>query len=210
MRKQSIPALVLLICAVSLLITLFCIIMPGCTTTKEVNKTSLVKDSTAIKELQDSLHLLISEKATLETLLKESEYATVIFDSTRCPEVRLPDCPAMLNKDSVQRLIADLNNSINGLNNRVKTYADGSREISGRLKSATYSRDKEMLTRLQLQRELDSLRQVKQKERVITHTEVKTVEKRKKVKLLTNIIPWIILGYVIRWKQKNILSFLRG
>lgn len=181
----------------------------SCTSTKEVNKTSLVKDSSAIKELQDSLHLLITEKTTLENKLKETEYATVEFDSTRCPVIWIPDCPAMLNKDSVQRLISELNNSINGLNNRIKTYADGSREISGKIKSATYSRDKEIQLRLQLEKEVDSLRNVKQKEKVVVKTEEKIVEKKKKTKFLTNIIPWIILGYVLRWKQKSIFKFLR-
>lgn len=209
MRLPSFPRLLSAFIITVVIICMMIGCLSSCTTTKEVNKTSLVKDSTAIKELQDSLHLLRSEKATLEQLLRESEFATVEFDSTRCPQIHFPEGAAMLNKDSVQRLITDLNNSIAGLNNRIRTYADGSREITGRLKSATYSRDKEVQSRLQLERIVDSLRQVKQKEKVVTHTEIKEVVKRKKTKLLTNVLPWIILGYVIRWKQKNILSFLR-
>lgn len=209
MRLPSFPRLLSAFIITVVIICMMIGCLSSCTTTKEVNKTSLVKDSTAIKELQDSLHLLRSEKATLEQLLRESEFATVEFDSTRCPQIHFPEGAAMLNKDSVQRLITDLNNSIAGLNNRIRTYADGSREITGRLKSVTYSRDKEVQSRLQLERIVDSLRQVKQKEKVVTHTEIKEVVKRKKVKVLTMVLPWILLGYVIRWKQKNILSFLR-
>lgn len=205
--KSKIPVVILTV-VVGVLLS-FILSLFSCTSTKEVNKTSLVKDSTAIKELQDSVRLLIQEKQWLEQVLKENEYATVEFDSTRCPQIHFPEGAAMLNKDSVQRLITDLNNSIAGLNNRIRTYADGSREITGRLKSATYSRDKEVQSRLQLERIVDSLRQVKQKEKVVTHTEIKEVVKRKKVKVLTMVLPWILLGYVIRWKQKNILSFLR-
>lgn len=195
-----------------IMLCLFIGCLSSCTTTKEVNKHSLVKDSSVVKELQDSIRLLISEKAWLEQVLKENEYATVEFDSTRCPQIVFPEGAAMLNKDSIQRLVNDLNNSILGLNNRIRTYADGSREITGRLRSATYSKDKEIQQRLKLEREVDSLRQLKQKEKVVVNTVEKIKEVRKKTKFLNQwwLLPAGFIAGVCFCHRKKIVSVLRG
>jgi len=130
---------ILALISISLLLFVLSI---GCTTQKHIVTAKTNIDSSVIRELQDSVRLLVTEKQGLEQKIHELEFGSVIFDSTRCPQIHFPEGAAMMNKDSVQSLIDQLNESISGMNNKIKRYADGTIEVTGRLKSANYSKDK--------------------------------------------------------------------
>lgn len=183
-----------------LLLILLClvVILFSCTTTKSVQKNSTSTDLTNVQELRDSIHMLESEVETLSQTINESEYVSAEFDSTKCPDIRLPGCPAMLNKDSVNQLIADLNNAISGMRNQVKISADGSVEANGRLKSVKYQKDKQEQTISELQRTIDSLKSVQQISTVSVKTNTSSEHMELKRKLLTNW--WLyLLAFVLGW-----------
>lgn len=177
--KAIILTFILLLCVIGM-VALF----SSCSSSKNVTKERIVIDSSATKELQDSIRLLKTEVTRLEQTIKESEYATYEFDSTKCPQIVFPVGSAMLNKDSIQRLINDLNNGINGLNNKVKRYADGTIEITGRLKNVTQLKEKQSQLIAQQEKLIDSLKQVKQKETVSVNKEEEKKTVTKKTKFL--------------------------
>lgn len=149
----------------------------SCTSTKDVHKTETVTNTDKEKQLSDSLRVVTAERDIYKQQAEQSEYLITTYDTTPCPAILIPDCPAMLNKDSVQRLVTDLNNAIAGLNNKVKRYADGTVEYQGKIKSVSYSLTKTQLLLIQKDKVIDSLKLVKQKEKIVE--KVITVEKEK-------------------------------
>ncbi len=166
----------------------------SCTTTKQTTEKKQEYDAASVQRIKDSNQVLRQENLKLEQELKEAEYAIADFDSTDCPEIVIPDCPAMMNADSVNRLVSDLNNAISGLNNKVKFYADGSIEYSGRLKQFKYANEKQSKTIAELSSKTDSLSMAlsEAKKNVRLVTEEKTLYKK------TTVFPWyfwLITGF---------------
>lgn len=158
----------------------------SCTTTKNITSDKQQYDYQLYQRLIDSNRVLREENARMEQELKEAEYATADFDSTDCPDIKIPDCPAMMNKDSVNRLVADLNGAIRGLNNKVKFYADGSIEYTGRLKQFKYANEKQSKTITELSNKIETLetRLAEAKKNVRVVTEEKTLHKK------VTVFPW--------------------
>lgn len=183
-----------------LLISLLSWLLTSCTSTKDLHTVTVNKDSIYAETLKDSIRVIKSEKSVLEQELRESQFASVIFDSTRCPKIVFPVGVALLNKDSIQRLVTDLNNAIDGLNNKVKVFADGSFEANGRVKKANYSIDR--LGRLILERDatIDSFKQVLSKKKTEVKTDTTTNDLHKK----TSFFSWWIILIIA------ILSFVGG
>jgi hypothetical protein len=177
--------------AACLLISFF-----SCTSTKHVTKAETKYDSTYVETLRDSIRVQAIEMARLELIIRENQFSSVTFDSTRCPKIHFPAGAALLNKDSIQILITDLNNAISGLNNRVKVYADGTIEASGRLKQANYTKETLARTVMQLNRLIDSLRVVNAEKKVQIQTVTITREVRKKTSVFN--LWWLIsIGLVV-------------
>jgi hypothetical protein len=180
----------------------------GCTSTKNLEKQKEEVRIKQTRELIDSLDFYKKEVLRIESELRESEYNTVTFDSTKCPEVHIPDCPGMANNDTVQKLILDLNSAINKMNlmeNKIKTYADGSVEASGRIKM--FKRENEKLSRFTIEQQkiIDSLRSIKQKDVAV----VETVKEEKKLDKKTSWglwWLWLLIGFSIH----DALSMKKG
>jgi hypothetical protein len=105
----------------------------------------------------------------------------------------------MANNDTVQKLILDLNSAINKMNlmeNKIKTYADGSVEASGRIKM--FKRENEKLSRFTIEQQkiIDSLRSIKQNDVSV----VETKKEEKKLDKKTKVLPdwWLFpLGFIV-------------
>lgn len=190
--------------------------MTSCTSTKHFQKTENRKDSSTTETKSDSTAYYKAEAIRLESELKQLQYLTAEFDSTKCPEIKFPEGAALLNKDSVQRLVNDLNNALNGVNNKLKVNADGSLELSGRIKQFKYSNE---ILEKKLLEKTDSI-QLLQKKLAEKKTEVKTeyitVEKKSKTKFLNFwwlLAIGIVIGWILRSKikltdMKKLIPFL--
>lgn len=195
---------------------IICIFASGCKTTKHISSSVINKDSLAIESLKDSVSVLKKEVSKFEQLLKEYEYSSVIFDSTKCPKIIFPEAAALLNKDSVQRLVTDLNNAIEGLNNKVKIYADGSSEYTGRIKQINSEKGRLRQTIASFEKKVDSL-QKKLAEKTTQITEKieakKSDIKRSGISIWPFVWTFIIgvaLGIFVWWKfGSKIQSFFK-
>lgn len=180
------------------LLLLGCFVLSSCTSTKQTTSNKSEYDMQLQQRLIDSNRVLREDNIRLLQELKEAEYATAEFDSTQCPKIVIPSCPAMLNADSVNRLVYDLNAAITGLHNKVKFYADGSIEYSGRLKQFKYANEKQSKTISELSSKTDSLSlalaEAKKNVRVVT--EEKTLYKK------TTVFPWYL------WLITGVFAFL--
>lgn len=190
-----------------LLMLFFALIgMVSCNATKKVNTSKQTFDSSAINILKDSVRNLKKEVQTLKQVISEKETTEIIFDNTFCPPCpQLPSIPQnldLLNKDSINALIHDLNDLIQfqnnymaGQDNKIKRLADGSIEYSGRLKSYKQSDEKKQEIINNLIRESDSLRDVLQQ----NNTTVAKVDEKKDVDKKTSILNWLnflIIGFI--------------
>jgi len=195
-------------------------ILASCTATKKVNTSKQTYDSSYATKLVDSLQVLKKENQNLKATISEKETVDVVFDNTLCPPCpKLPTIPKnldLLNKDSINHLIHDLNDLIQfqnnymaGQDNKIKRLADGSIEYSGRLKSYSQSDEKKQEIINSLIRESDSLRGILQQ----NNTTVVKVDEKKQVDKKTSVLDfwqWIvavfiggaICGYWLRSKYK--------
>ena len=176
MTKEKEPGNVIFGCLSVIGIIVLLFIAFGCTHSKKTFETRNLKDSTNETTMEDSLQLMKSELNRLQQLLEQQQYLSVQFDSTRCPKIVFPVGTAMLNKDSIQQLVNELNNAIDGLQNRLEVNSDGSVIAEGRLKEAKYSNRKLLKALSEWEKKYDSLSKTKkqEKQQVITETVVKT------------------------------------
>jgi hypothetical protein len=170
----------------------------SCTTVKKTSSDKKEFDYSLQQRLIDSNRVLREDNIRLQQELRQAEYATAEFDSTKCPKIVFPACPDFVNADSVNRLVNDLNNAIEGLNNKVKFYADGSIEYTGRLKQFKYANEKQSITIANLKKVVDSLtaKRSEKKESVRVVTEYKTEYKK------VTVFPWYF------WLITGLFAFL--
>lgn len=195
----------------SLLIACLMVGMTSCSSSKQFNKTENRKDSTITEKQSDSTDYWKSEAIRLESEIKQLQYLSAEFDSTKCPEIVFPEGAALLNKDSVQRLITDLNNALTGVNNKLKINADGSMELSGRLKQIKYSNEKLLKEISEKETVIDSLTKKLAEKKTEVKTEFITVEKKSKTKVLN--FWWLFLigfaaGVIVTYRliKSNLLN----
>jgi hypothetical protein len=169
---------VIILCA-----AIFLWMAAGCRTIKEVTKTVTLIDSSSVAE-RDSLTQVVAEmKVKHESELRESQYASVIFDTIR------------LAGDTVI--------------NKIIIREDGSIEAVGRIKAANVSKEKMARLYNELQVRYDSLTHVKNK--VETKVVTSTVTKDKYVK--RSFAWWLFLivfagGWIFgKWFEKRFFKF---
>lgn len=151
MKPLNIPRFLF---AIILLLMLFAMLMgvTSCKTTRHIDKGKSTLDSSIVKSIIDSNNLLKKENDLLKKSIAQKEKSEIVFEDKVCPPCpTLPIIPEdldLLNKDSVNRLISDLNdlivfqnNYINNQDNTIKKYADGTIEYKGRIKSYSLAND---------------------------------------------------------------------
>lgn len=197
------------IAVVALLLTALAVV--SCTSEKQVLSRQLTETRSTLASAQDSLAVLTREAARLESELRELQYSILQFDESPCPEIRIPEGAALLNADSVNRLIADLNAALSGANNELQVYADGSFKAQGRI--ARFQQDLSRTIR-QLQevtRQRDSLaasrKDAKTEEKIVYRDREKIVER--------TVFPWwfwLIVGVALwlGWKTRGFGRFWNG
>ncbi len=170
----------------------------SCNTVKKTSSDKKEFNYSLQQKRIDSIRVLVEENTRLQQELKEAEYATAEFDSTKCPKIVFPACPDFINADSINRLVNDLNNAIEGLNNKVKFYADGSIEYTGRLKQFKYANEKQSITIANLKKVVDSLtaKRSEKNESARVVTEYKTEYKK------VTVFPWYF------WLITGLFAFL--
>jgi cell division protein FtsL len=188
----------------------------SCTSsTKHFNKSKTFVDSSYIHELESRLRSLSIENEHLQKTINELQYSSVVFETdTSCnEELRAALIKAGINADS-------LIGTMNSLKNKVKFYADGSFEAEGKLKNATFQKNKVQELNYQLKKENDSLSEVKQK--VIAVKTARTILKEKTVKkktwwlffltlgLITGCLVWDKFGARIKKFLSPFFLFIRG
>lgn len=185
----------------------------GCNATKKVSTTKQTYDSSTINILKDSVRNLKKEVQTLKQTISEKGSVDVVFDNTvcpPCPEVNIPKDLNTIGNDSLINLVANLNDAIafynsysKGLENKVKIFADGSKEYSGKLKSYKQSDEKKQEIINNLIRESDSLRGILEQKNSI----VAKVTETKKLEVEVIVFPWyfwlITGGFALLWLNKQ-------
>jgi hypothetical protein len=185
--------------------------LSSCSTSKDVFKSEQSKDSTVERELRDSLHLLKKERDTFKQQLDEAQYMTAEFDKTKCPDIKPPKCPDFAIPDSVTRYVNELKDALAGMNNKVKRYADGSIEYQGRISKLTASSFKNQMLLVEKDIEIDSLRRVTQKEKIVYVDRVVTKEVHKKSSFLSQwwLFPAGMLFMLLIIYRKRIFSLFK-
>lgn len=196
MKERLIAAGLVLLLAFALMF-----LLSSCVSTKDVAKSTEQIMSERIVELTDSSRVLQSEISRLTSEIRELQYSGVVFDVSRCPQIHFPEGIALMNKDSIQRLINDLNNAISQQTNRVSILADGTIQAEGKLKSASVTKDKLIKTVQELQHTIEALRLVKQKEKQTVITKTVTITKHKRtVPLWWLYVICFGLGYFVCYR----------
>lgn len=200
--------LLAIILAVMLVLALSC-----CTTTKHLERQTVTVDSSAIKSFEEKNRALKDENWLYLQRIRELQYNNFTFDSTKCPQIKIPTCPEMLDRDSVNNLINQLNNAIQGLNNKVKYYSDGSFEVSGKLIKANISKERLIDSINNYKKSVDSLTDIIYNTEVEKH--VSSDFTKKDVKRRPAFLSWILFliigilgGQYLAHNKLNIFSLI--
>lgn len=189
----------------------FILTLGGCTSTKQVNKSTEQVDSSYIKSVEKRLEESGKTIQQYEQQIKELQYATVNFNSdcdtvinniieqvtnSGCPQARIDSFVAILSK----------------LKSRVKVLSDGSIEAEGNLKNVSVSKEKlQQVTSLLMQEKTKLLLENENLQAEIKRlTEVKSKTSKKKFLNQWWLFPaGIVVGFYACLKRKRIASFLR-
>lgn len=193
-----------------ILIILSALYLTGCASSKHTNRQYRQSDSTMVENLQAELRTMRTERDHFEARVKELETGTVEFDTTPCPAIPEIHCPG-LNTDSVNKIINNLNNLYAGAMNKVKVAADGSMELSGRLKSYRYQNERQAELLADKERTIDSLQKLVSEKKVETSTVEKIVDKEVKRFQWWLLVVGIILGWLLKkyWTKLNPLNMFK-
>ena len=189
----------------------FILTLGGCTSTKQVNKSTEQVDSSYIKSVEKRLEESGKTIQQYEQQIKELQYATVNFNSdcdtvinniieqvtnSGCPQARIDSFVAILSK----------------LKSRVKVLSDGSIEAEGNLKNVSVSKEKlQQVTSLLMQEKTKLLLENENLQAEIKRlTEVKSKTSKKKFLNQWWLFPAGMLAGIALVKRKQVLSFLRG
>lgn len=147
-----------------------------------------VYDSLYVVELEEKVKVLEIENGELTSRVNELEFLGVTFDNNCDSVLKTALLKAGCNTDSINAIL-------NMYRSRIKTFADGTVEAEGFIKSLRRSKERNEETIAKYQREIDSLKEVKQKQihwqQTVTIT--KTVTKKKGI----NWWLWVLIGYGI-------------
>jgi hypothetical protein len=130
----------LLATLIALILIAFAVSFFGCSTQRKMQRYKTKYDSTVLKEKESIIFSLRAEKSVLEKQLKESQFLSIEFDSTKCPKIEKVIIPENCDSDSLisviekMNIMIDLVNSYNSkLSNRVTVLADGTISADGKL-----------------------------------------------------------------------------
>lgn len=192
--------------AVALLLT--ALFLASCTSQKQILTRQLTETRSTLASAQDSLAVLTREAARLESELRELQYSILQFDESPCPEIRIPEGAALLNADSVNRLIADLNAALSGANNQLQVYADGSFKAQGRITRFQQDLSRTIRQLQEITRQRDSLvasrQDAKTEEKIVYRDREKIVER--------TVFPWwfwliVVAGIWLGWRIRGAGKF---
>lgn len=180
------------------------ILLAGCTSTKQVAKQTKTVDSSYIKQLEESVRVLQSENSHLSSEIHELLFNSVEFDSTNCPPTQII-IDERCNADSIRAILeADFSNE-------VKIHADGTIEAKGQLRRASASLQKIQQVIAEQSRTIDSLRSLKQEEKIRTITKTEYKDKYVKTSFLSQwwLFPAGMLFMFVILYRKKILSLIK-
>lgn len=187
-----------------LFMILVMILLASCTSTKQVAKQNKSVDSSYVKQLEESVRVLRLENSHLSSEIHELLFNSVEFDSTECPPTQII-IDERCNADSIRAILeADFSNE-------VKIHANGTIEAKGQLRRASASLQKIQQVIAEQSRTIDSLRSIKQEEKVRTITKTEYKDKYVKTSFLSQwwLFPagMLFMAIIIyRKKVKSILS----
>ena len=200
---KKVNALLLTILLLMVLFVTTCI-LAGCTSTKQISKSSTKVDSTASKEKDEEIRVLKAENDRLNAEINRMQYSTVVFDSTKCPPTQLI-IDSTCNVDSVKQVLE------RQFQNQVKIYSDGTIEAKGNLKSANF----QLLQQIKLAQEKSKLADSLSKALTAEKANVKKVVEVKEKEVKRTVFPgfmWGLLliafggGYYVRGRFGNIFT----
>ena len=192
---------------------IFLTLLTSCNSTKKINTYKQTFDSTSISVLKDSVRTLKKEVQNLKQVISQKEVTEIMFENFSCPpcpQVNIPKDLNTITNDSLINLVDNLNDAIAfynnysaGLENKVKVYADGTKEYSGKLKSYKQTDEKKQEIINSLIRETDSLKDMLQQ----NNTTVAKVTENKIVDKKVVVFPWyfwlITGGFALLWLNKQ-------
>ncbi len=165
------------------------ILTPGCTSTKEVNKSYNSKDSTKIAELERQIITFESTIETLQQQIREHQFSSVEFDKvcdTLIKYIERNGCDSSV--------VNYLKSKLEMAQSEVEILADGSIKAKGLLKSATVTKDKLTTLLHTSQLQIVSLTNELIKERTNVKTVMETKVVHKKTSVLNQLWLWLIIA----------------
>lgn len=185
------------------LIIVFCLFVAACSN-KHISKTQTDASLSRQTELEDSVRLLVNTVEMLQSTIRQLQFGTVEFDSSKCPPPII-NVPANCNVDSIRHLIESF------YQDQIKVFANGDIEVRGKLRNLNFTLQRLIEEKKTLQKALDSTAASKQKERVDIQYQEKIVEKK------ISRIPWwlvaaailFLLLYIRKQFFPNYLKFLK-
>ncbi len=171
------------------LVIIVLILVSSCSSMKKSQGyTKDVYDSLYAAELEQRIKVLEIENGELTSRVNELEFLGVDFN---------PNCDSILknallkagcNTDSINAILI-------AYKSKIKVYADGSMEAEGFIRSLKHSKQKNEEIISRYQHEIDSLKEVKQRE--INHLQTVTVTKTVTKKRGIYWWLWVLIGYGI-------------
>lgn len=191
------PSLVVAVIVVTILLY-----FSGCRSGKIQGYTKDLFDSLYAVELEEKIKVLEIENGELTARVNELEFLGVEFDNNCDSILKSALIKAGCNTDSIGAILMQYKS-------RIKTYADGSVEAEGFIKTLKKTKEKNEELISKYQKEVDSLKAIKQKE--VHWKQVVTVTKTKTVKRGVYWWVWFLAGYglCIILPPKRILSYVK-
>lgn len=202
-NRNNKPGVSLIDCLMLFVVLVF-ILLAGCTSTKQVAKQTKSVDSSYVKLLEESVRFLQSENTYMNTRINELLFNSVEFDSTNCPPTQII-IDERCNADSIRAILeADFSNE-------VKIHANGTIEAKGQLRRASASLQKIQQVIAEQSKTIDSLRSLKQEEKIRTITKTEYKDKYVKTSFLSQwwLFPAGMLFMFAILNRKKILSLIK-
>lgn len=171
------------------LVIIVIIVCSSCSSLKKTQGyTKDVYDSLYVAELEDKVKVLEIENGELTSRVNELEFLGVTFDNNCDSILKFALLKAGCNTDSINAILSQYKS-------RIKTFADGSVEAEGFIKSLRRSKERNEEVISKYQHEIDSLKEAKQREVNWVQKEIitKTVTKKRGIYWWI----WLLIGYGI-------------
>lgn len=197
------PANILLAFVVMILLTFIILMLPGCTSTKHINKETESGDSIINAETARVRQQYEKDIAQLQSRIHELEYLGLTFDRN-CDTTINQVVNKIIQSGCPQNQIDSFVTAIQRLRNKVKILTDGSVEAEGNIQNLVVTKNKMQETVANL----TSTKQMLEKENQSLLAEVKKLKETKDKHTETSFLShwWLLLiiglaaGTWIGWK----------